>query len=86
MNYNDQTFDKAELKSILASKSFSFGVGYIYKNKFSVEARYNSQYNILAFTPSFLVKQTLAIHHLFWDITYSKRHSTLYKTDQEIAA
>ncbi|WP_312173383.1 hypothetical protein [Chryseobacterium sp.] len=52
MNYNDQTFDKAELKSILASKSFSFGVGYIYKNKFSVEARYNSQYNILAFTPS----------------------------------
>ncbi|UPQ75408.1 PorT family protein [Chryseobacterium nepalense] len=48
LSYNNQTFDRADLASTLASKSFSFGLGYVYKNKFSIEARYNSQYNIIA--------------------------------------
>lgn len=50
--YNGQVFNKADLATSSAFKTFSFGVGYNYRNKFSVEARYNSQFNIVDETTS----------------------------------
>ncbi len=52
LSYNGNTFNKADLATSSAFKSFSFGAGYNYSSKFSIEARYNSQINIIDETSS----------------------------------
>ena len=45
--YNDESFYKVALSSTQSFQSYTLGIGYTYNNKFMVEARYNSKYNIV---------------------------------------
>ncbi|AYN01504.1 hypothetical protein [Chryseobacterium sp. 3008163] len=47
VDYEGYIFDQTEMSQNQAFKSFSFGAGYNYNSKFSIELRYNTNYNIL---------------------------------------
>jgi len=47
LDYDGYVFDQIEMSPNQAFKSFSFGAGYNYNSKFSIELRYNTKYNIL---------------------------------------
>lgn len=47
LDYEGYIFDQVNLSSNQALKSFSFGAGYNYNNKYSIEMRYNTVNNIL---------------------------------------
>jgi hypothetical protein len=47
VDYEGYVFDQAEMSQNQVFKSFSFGAGYNYNSKFSIELRYNTNYNIL---------------------------------------
>lgn len=47
LDYEGDIFDQISLSSNTALKSFSFGAGYNYNNKYSIEVRYNTVNNIL---------------------------------------
>lgn len=47
VDYDGTVFDKLQLSSSQNFKSAVFGIGFNYKNKYSVEARYNTSTNLL---------------------------------------
>lgn len=47
LDYEGSTFDKINLSSSQSFNSFSFGIGYTYNNKYTIEVKYNSNNDIL---------------------------------------
>ncbi|RNA61647.1 hypothetical protein D1631_06755 [Chryseobacterium nematophagum] len=50
--YSGQAFEKVPLSTTQTFKSLSFGIGYNYNNKYSIEFRYNTNNNIIEDTTS----------------------------------
>lgn len=48
LDYDGTVFDKINLSSTQSFDSFSFGAGYTYNNKYTIEARYSTSKNIVA--------------------------------------
>lgn len=47
VDYDGYVFDRLKLSSSQSFKSATFGIGYNYNNKYSIEARYNTSINML---------------------------------------
>ncbi|WP_294215542.1 outer membrane beta-barrel protein [uncultured Chryseobacterium sp.] len=53
ISYDNNTFDNIEFESSKAFDSFSFGIGYNYNNRFSIEAKYNERISLLKSNQSY---------------------------------
>ena len=70
VDYDGYVFDRLKLSSSQSFKSATFGIGFNYNNKYSIEARYNTSINMLEEKGPYA------------DLKYtSNLHSILYKTD-----